>query len=100
VHRPAYGLTKPVTTSNVPRLQFQEYAEIARDVRAADVWRARLGHVFGPPGWQPRPRVPPDPWLRAPAGRTGARRRLAAMIECAAPRTARAGGEPEESWST
>jgi sterol desaturase/sphingolipid hydroxylase (fatty acid hydroxylase superfamily) len=57
VHRPTYGLTKPVTTTNLLRLQFGEYADIARDVRAAAGWRSRLGYVFGPPGWQPAVRA-------------------------------------------
>ena len=25
--------------------------DLARDVRQAPTWRARLGYVFGPPGW-------------------------------------------------
>ncbi|UEA61020.1 sterol desaturase family protein [Gordonia otitidis] len=52
-HRPTYGLTKPVGTYNIVKLQTHEYASIARDVRAAAGWRARLGYVFGPPGWTP-----------------------------------------------
>jgi sterol desaturase/sphingolipid hydroxylase (fatty acid hydroxylase superfamily) len=55
-HRPTYGLTTPVGTYNVFRLQFHEYAAILRDVRAADTWRDRLGYVFGPPGWSPSSR--------------------------------------------
>lgn len=52
--RPHYGLTKPVGTFNIWKLQTHEYAAIARDVRAAGRWHHRLGYVFGPPGWQPR----------------------------------------------
>ncbi len=52
--RPHYGLTKPVNTFNIWKLQTHEYAAIARDVRAAHTWRSRLGFIFGPPGWQPR----------------------------------------------
>ena len=51
--RPRYGLTTPVGTHNIWRLQTHEYASIGRDVRAAATLRAKLGHVFGPPGWQP-----------------------------------------------
>jgi sterol desaturase/sphingolipid hydroxylase (fatty acid hydroxylase superfamily) len=51
--RPHYGLTKPVTTFNIWKLQTHEYVAIARDVRSATRWRDRLGYVFGPPGWQP-----------------------------------------------
>jgi sterol desaturase/sphingolipid hydroxylase (fatty acid hydroxylase superfamily) len=52
-HRPTYGLTKNVDTYNLFRLQYFEYAAIARDVRRAHSWRERLGYVFAPPGWQP-----------------------------------------------
>nr|WP_223205415.1 sterol desaturase family protein [Gordonia jinghuaiqii] len=54
VRRPRYGLTKPVDTYNIWRLQTHEYAAIARDVRSTTSWRARLGYIFGPPGWAPR----------------------------------------------
>jgi sterol desaturase/sphingolipid hydroxylase (fatty acid hydroxylase superfamily) len=51
--RPHYGLTKPVDTFNIWKLQTREYVAIARDVRSAHRWRDRLGYVFGPPGWEP-----------------------------------------------
>ncbi|GAC66783.1 sterol desaturase family protein [Gordonia soli] len=51
--RPTYGLTKPVGTHNIWRLQTHEYVTMARDVRDATDWRSRLGYVFGPPGWAP-----------------------------------------------
>lgn len=53
VHRPTYGLTTPVDTYNIWRLQTHEYVAIARDVRAARGFRTRLGLVLGPPGWAP-----------------------------------------------
>ena len=53
LHRPTYGLTTPVGTYHVLRLQTHEYAAIARDVRAAPRLRDKLGYVFGPPGWRP-----------------------------------------------
>jgi sterol desaturase/sphingolipid hydroxylase (fatty acid hydroxylase superfamily) len=53
VFRPHYGLTKPVNTFNIWKLQTREYAAIIRDVRASRRWRDRLGYIFGPPGWQP-----------------------------------------------
>jgi len=53
VQRPTYGLTKPVGTQNLWRLQTHEYAAIARDVRSAPTLRQKLGYVFGPPGWRP-----------------------------------------------
>jgi sterol desaturase/sphingolipid hydroxylase (fatty acid hydroxylase superfamily) len=51
--RPRYGLTKPVETYNIVRLQTREYEAIARGVRGANGLRAKLGYVFGPPGWVP-----------------------------------------------
>lgn len=54
VFRPHYGLTKPVNTFNIWKLQTREYVAIARDWRSATRLRDRLGYVFGPPGWQPR----------------------------------------------
>ncbi|CAB4685721.1 MAG: C-5 sterol desaturase [Actinobacteria bacterium] len=53
LHRPTYGLTKPVGTYRIVRLQTHEYAAILRDVRSAPTLRERLGYVFGPPGWRP-----------------------------------------------
>lgn len=52
--RPNYGLTKPVETYNIWKLQTHEYVAIARDVRSVSRLRDRLGYVFGPPGWAPR----------------------------------------------
>jgi alkylglycerol monooxygenase len=51
--RPHYGLTKPVDTFNIWKLETHEYVSIARDVRSATGWRDKLGYIFGPPGWQP-----------------------------------------------
>jgi sterol desaturase/sphingolipid hydroxylase (fatty acid hydroxylase superfamily) len=53
-HRPTYGLTKNVDSYNPFKLQYHEYASIARDVRNANTLREKLGYIFGPPGWQPR----------------------------------------------
>jgi sterol desaturase/sphingolipid hydroxylase (fatty acid hydroxylase superfamily) len=58
-HRPTYGLTKNIDSYNVFRLQYAEYAAIARDVRSVPDLRVRLGYVFGPPGWTPQ-RVPAE----------------------------------------
>lgn len=52
-HRPTYGLTKNIDSYNPFRLQYHEYAAIARDVRGGHTWRERTGYLFGPPGWQP-----------------------------------------------
>lgn len=62
--RPHYGLTKPVDTFNIWKLQTHEYAAIARDVRSAAGLRHRLGYVFGPPGWAPDQVDPAPPSRR------------------------------------
>ncbi len=64
--RPHYGLTKPVGTFNIWKLQTHEYVAIARDVRSASRLRDRLGYVFGPPGWLPG--APPQPRVAEAAG--------------------------------
>ena len=65
LHRPHYGLTKPVNTYNIWNLQTREYVAIAHDVRSAGRFRDRLGYVFGPPGWQPRTAALPEIQVRA-----------------------------------
>jgi sterol desaturase/sphingolipid hydroxylase (fatty acid hydroxylase superfamily) len=52
-HRPTYGLTVNIDSYNPFRLQYHEYAAIARDVHSSRTWRERLGYVFAPPGWCP-----------------------------------------------
>jgi sterol desaturase/sphingolipid hydroxylase (fatty acid hydroxylase superfamily) len=61
--RPHYGLTKPVNTFNIWKLQTREYVAIARDVRSAARWHDKLAYIFGPPGWEPAT----DPRHDAPA---------------------------------
>jgi sterol desaturase/sphingolipid hydroxylase (fatty acid hydroxylase superfamily) len=51
--RPTYGLTKPVGTYNLIKLQYGDYAMMVRQVREADRLRDKLGYLFGPPGWEP-----------------------------------------------
>ncbi len=46
-----YGLVTPLRTNNLLRLEFGEWAAMARDAWAARGLRAKLGAVFGPPGW-------------------------------------------------
>jgi sterol desaturase/sphingolipid hydroxylase (fatty acid hydroxylase superfamily) len=53
LHRPTYGLTKPVGTYNVFKLEYRAFAEVVRQVGATPRLRDKLGYVFGPPGWEP-----------------------------------------------
>jgi sterol desaturase/sphingolipid hydroxylase (fatty acid hydroxylase superfamily) len=69
IFRPHYGLTKPVNTFNIWKLQTREYVAIAQDVRRATRLRDRLGYIFGPPGWEPPQTAQPD----IPAPTTAAR---------------------------
>jgi hypothetical protein len=50
--RPTYGLTKPVNTYNLLKLQYGEYGNIIHDVRTAKGLRDKLGYIFRLPGWQ------------------------------------------------
>jgi len=52
-HRPTYGLTHPVNTYNLIKLQYGYYAELWRDVRNAPDLRTRVNYLFKPPGWEP-----------------------------------------------
>ena len=45
------------------KLQYGDYAQIVRNVRAADRLRDKLGYLFGPPGWEPA-NHPHDPDLQ------------------------------------
>ena len=47
---PRYGLTAPLRTHNPLRIAMHEWVNLARDLRQAEGWRARLATVFGPPG--------------------------------------------------
>lgn len=48
-----YGIVKNIGSFNPLIIAFHEWADLIRDVLAARGWRARLGQVFGPPGWTP-----------------------------------------------
>jgi sterol desaturase/sphingolipid hydroxylase (fatty acid hydroxylase superfamily) len=58
LHRPTYGLTTPVNTYNLVKLQYGEYGKMITDVRGATRLRDKLGHVFAPPGWKPTGEAP------------------------------------------
>jgi sterol desaturase/sphingolipid hydroxylase (fatty acid hydroxylase superfamily) len=48
---PNYGIISNLASFNPLRIAFHEWAGIGRDLLSAKNWRARLGYVFGPPGW-------------------------------------------------
>jgi sterol desaturase/sphingolipid hydroxylase (fatty acid hydroxylase superfamily) len=49
--RPRYGIVKNLGSFNLIWAAFHEWIGIGRDLIAAPGWRARLGYMFGPPGW-------------------------------------------------
>ena len=51
--RCVYGLTTNIETYHPLKGAFHEYGAIARDVRTATTWRARLSHLVRAPGWAP-----------------------------------------------
>jgi len=46
-----YGLTKNIETHKVMRVAFDEYKNIAHDMKRASRWRDKLGYLFKAPGW-------------------------------------------------
>lgn len=49
--RPRYGIVHNLPDFNLIRAAFHEWWGIAKDVWAAPGIKARLGYMFGPPGW-------------------------------------------------
>ena len=47
-----YGLIHDIGTQNPLTYNYLETLAMVRDVRHAHTWRARLGYVFGPPGYR------------------------------------------------
>jgi sterol desaturase/sphingolipid hydroxylase (fatty acid hydroxylase superfamily) len=47
-----FGLTHDIDSYNPLRIAFGEFAAVIRDAGRAASWRARLGALFGPPGWR------------------------------------------------
>lgn len=70
IRRPTYGLTVPVETYNVLKLEYGAFARIVGQVRRASSWRERWGYVFGPPGWEPGTATsqPPSPQAASQSG--------------------------------
>ncbi len=54
LHRPAYGLTKPINTVNPVKIHVHEYANIWRDLKRARSIGEVLQVLFGTPGWKPK----------------------------------------------
>lgn len=46
-----YGITTNIETNNPFRIATHEYVSLIQDVAKAPGLRAKLGYIFGPPGW-------------------------------------------------
>jgi sterol desaturase/sphingolipid hydroxylase (fatty acid hydroxylase superfamily) len=60
IQRPKYGLTTPIGTYNVWKLQYGHYADLWVDVRNARSFKEKLQYLFKPPGWAPADLVGPS----------------------------------------
>lgn len=48
---PRYGIVKDLGSFNIVWAAMHEWVGIARDVKAAPNWRARINYIIKPPGW-------------------------------------------------
>ncbi len=53
VHRPDYGLTTQINSSNPLDVQFSEIRKLIADLRADESWSVRLRRLWNRPGWEP-----------------------------------------------
>ena len=58
-----YGLVHPIEGYNLLRIEFSQWALLARDLKGSRSVREVAGYLFGPPGWRPERAV-----SRPPAG--------------------------------
>jgi sterol desaturase/sphingolipid hydroxylase (fatty acid hydroxylase superfamily) len=58
--RVVYGITRDISTYNPLRICFHEVISMARDVRRASTWHAKVWQVLGPPG-RSGPNGEPEP---------------------------------------
>ncbi|WP_044212006.1 sterol desaturase family protein [Flammeovirga sp. OC4] len=54
IHKPTYGITKPINTINPIMVHLVEYIDILRDLRKAKSIKEAWNYVTKPPGWKPR----------------------------------------------
>lgn len=54
-----FGITKPIESSNPIVINFHEFAQIWRDLRASKSVSEAWGYLFYRPGWRPRADRPP-----------------------------------------
>lgn len=70
--RVRYGLTTNIETFHPVKVAYGEFANIWRDVKAADSWRHRLNYAFRGPGWKPEEGFPqPASGYRPKEGKQG-----------------------------
>ena len=56
---PVYGITKPLQSWNPVLANVHQFAEIGRQIKAAESLRDKLGAVFAHPRWRPAAQGPP-----------------------------------------
>lgn len=54
LHRPNYGITKPINTINPIKVHWVEFVNIFRDVRKAKSLKEAWNYIIKPPGWTPK----------------------------------------------
>lgn len=54
-----YGITVPLNTSNPVTINFQEFSNIAKDIKSATTINEALGYLFNRPGWKPESKSNP-----------------------------------------
>ncbi len=54
-HRPTYGLTTQIESSNPVDVQFSEIRKLCADLRSDSSWSVRLRRMWNAPGWNPTP---------------------------------------------
>jgi sterol desaturase/sphingolipid hydroxylase (fatty acid hydroxylase superfamily) len=64
-----YGLVHPLTTHNPLKIEFHEWAKLARDLLRARSLRAFVGALLMPPDWQASAPISTPAAARAPAAR-------------------------------
>lgn len=54
MHKPNYGITKPINTINPIKVHLVEYIDIFKDVWKANSVKEAWNYIIKPPGWNPK----------------------------------------------
>jgi len=75
-----YGWVKPIHSYNPLKVEFTQWAMLARDLAGARSVREIAGYLFGPPGWRPDGLGETTESLRAEAGVVGSAMAVVAPV--------------------